>query len=356
MTEEYEINKARYAKMLEARKPFKAVFGKAELDAVPIFENPVCYDLDELVELERQHYKITYRGDVREHPEWVEEYVRTASAMKPIPDAPKPIPLWPEVKVPTLTVYTDNSEYLFNHNPDFAPYLHEMLLPEDVTPKGAVVICGGGDHGWCTVADTFQTARDFHEMGYQCFLLYNRCNQNPWCEVDSGADASRAVRYVRANAEKYRIRPDQVAYAGFSNGAITGENCIRYFSGKQKMTDWYKDYQPDALDEVYGAPDAFLCVYGPRHAGTPFDYTDVVYPPTFYAVGREDLALKNLYELLPLQLAHGVDMEIHTFAGVPHGQAGNPLVVGAVHYPNFQLWLPLADAFLQDRFNKKAND
>ena len=147
MTKEYEINRARYAKMIEARRPIKAVFGKAELDAVPIFENPVCYDLDELVELERQHYRITYRGDVREHPEWVEEYVRTASAMKPIPDAPKPILLWPEGKVPTLTEYTDNSEYLYNHNPDFAPYLHEMLVDEDVTPKGAVVICGGGDHG-----------------------------------------------------------------------------------------------------------------------------------------------------------------------------------------------------------------
>ena len=119
------------------------------------------------------------------------------------------------------------------------------------------------------------------------------------------------------------------------------------------MTDWYEGSEPDALDEMYGAPDAFLCVYGPRHAGTPFDYTDVVYPPTFYAVGREDFALQNLYELLPQQLAHGVEVEIHTFAGVPHGQAGNPLVVGAVHYPNFQLWLPLADAFLQDQFNKK---
>ena len=199
---------------------------------------------------------------------------------------------------------------------------------------------------------TFQSARDFNRMGYQCFLLYNRCNQNPWCEKDSGADASRAVRYVRANAEKYRIRPDQIAYVGFSNGAITGENCIHYYSGAQRMTDWYPDYTPDALDEVYGAPDAFLCIYGPRHAGTPFDYEKVAYPPTFYAVGREDFALQNLYQLLPLQIEHGVEVEIHTFAGVPHGQAGNRLVVGKNLYPNFELWLPLADAFMQNVFGK----
>ena len=118
------------------------------------------------------------------------------------------------------------------------------------------------------------------------------------------------------------------------------------------MTDWYPDYTPDALDEVYGAPDAFLCIYGPRHAGTPFDYEKVAYPPTFYAVGREDFALQNLYQLLPLQIEHGVEVEIHTFAGVPHGQAGNRLVVGKNLYPNFELWLPLADAFIQNVFGK----
>lgn len=352
MTDEFEINRARYTKMLEARKPFKKIFGKIELETVPIFENPVCYDMEDLVALENQMYTILYRGDVAEHPEWVEEYQRLASAMKPLPNAPKPIDLWPEGKVPTLTDYPDNNEYLFNHDPDFRPYLHEMLLPEYEKPKGAVILCGGGDHGWCTVADTFQSARDFNRMGYQCFLLYNRCNQNPWCEKDSGADASRAVRYVRANAEKYRIRPDQIAYVGFSNGAITGENCIHYYSGAQRMTDWYPDYTPDALDEVYGAPDAFLCIYGPRHAGTPFDYEKVAYPPTFYAVGREDFALQNLYQLLPLQIEHGVEVEIHTFAGVPHGQAGNRLVVGKNLYPNFELWLPLADAFMQNVFGK----
>ena len=78
----------------------------------------------------------------------------------------------------------------------------------------------------------------------------------------------------------------------------------------------------------------------------------VAYPPTFYAVGREDFALQNLYQLLPLQIEHGVEVEIHTFAGVPHGQAGNRLVVGKNLYPNFELWLPLADAFMQNVFGK----
>ena len=353
MAEEKIAMSERYRRMLEARKPLKKVFGKLELAATPIFENPLSYKLEDILELEDQHYRITYRYKVEELAEPIARYEKTLAAIKPVENAPKPIYLWPEGKMPQLTEYTDNSEYLYNHDPDFVPYMHEMLLDEDVEPKGAVILCGGGDHGWCTVADTFQSARDFHEMGYQCFMLYNRVNHNPWCEVDSGADVARAIRYIRANAEKYRIKAEHIAYAGFSNGALTGENCIRYFSGEQKMTDHYPDYQPDVLDAYYGAPDAFICVYGPRFGGADFDYSVVKYPPTFYAVGREDFALQNLYTLIPEQIAHGVDIEIHTFAGVPHGHAGNKLVVGKVDYPNFELWLPLADAFLQDLFQKK---
>ena len=80
---------------------------------------------------------------------------------------------------------------------------------------------------------------------------------------------------VRAAAGSYGIRENQVAFAGFSNGGLTGEACIRYYSGTQKTTDHFPDYREDDLDRYYGAPDAFLCIYGPRYKGAEFDYTDV---------------------------------------------------------------------------------
>ena len=108
----------------------------------------------------------------------------------------------------------------------------------------------------------------------------------------------------------------------------------------------------DELDRYYGAPDAFLCIYGPRYKGAAVDYTNVVYPPVFFAVGREDSALDNLNAVLPDLLAHGVETEVHTFAGVPHVQGGIT-IVGEKTYPNFQLWLQLADVFLQDVFQRQ---
>lgn len=193
-------------------------------------------------------------------------------------------------------------------------------------------------------------------MGYQVFMLNNRPNHNPWSERECGADAARAIRIIRRDADKYRIDPHNIAFAGYSNGGVTGEACILFYSGDKKMTDYFQDYQPDELDEVYGAPDAFLCIYGPRFAGAKVDYTGVVYPPTFFAVGREDGAMENLHATYPDLIAHGVPVEVHTFAGVPHGKAGVRVVEGQVNYPNFELWLPLADAFLQDVFHKEQED
>ena len=253
--------------------------------------------------------------------------------------------------MPTETEYTDNSGMRYNHEPDFRPYLYEMLLPEDVTPKGAVVICAGGDHGESVVKGT-QVAKDLNALGYQCFQLLNRTNQNPWTQKEAGVDAARAVRMVRKNAEKYRIHPRKVAFAGFSNGGLTGEGLIQYFSGKQSVKDAFPDYRPDELDELDATPAANLCIYGPRLVGDPFDYENVVYPPTFFAVGREDAAMDNLRYVYPDLKAHGVEVEVHTFAGVPHGMAGDKVFTGRVDYPNFELWIPLADAFMQDVYKK----
>ena len=67
---------------------------------------------------------------------------------------------------------------------------------------------------------------------------------------------------------------------------------------------------------------------------------------------REDAAMDNLRYVYPDLKAHGVEVEVHTFAGVPHGMAGDKVFTGRVDYPNFELWIPLADAFMQDVYKK----
>ena len=142
-------------------------------------------------------------------------------------------------------------------------------------------------------------------------------------------------------------------FAGFSNGGLTGELNIRYYSGSRDLKDYYPDYIPDALDAYKGSPDAYICVYGPRFNGMDFDYTDVVYPPTFIAVGLDDhAAAPNLRWMWNDLMDHGVKVEVHTFAGVPHGAAGLALVKGKEPNPGFALWTALADYFMQDIYQQ----
>ena len=319
---------------------------QAQHRSVPYFEDAPCYPAEKLVKLHGMRREMLAEEDSVRRERLVGEYLAFLDAMEKLPDAPSRVYLWQEGNMPSSGKYLENRDYRYNHDPDFRPYMYEFLLPEDAAPKGAVILCAGGDHGDCVIHEAYQSCLDFNRLGYQSFMLLNRTNRMPYTGQECGADAARLIRMLRKDAAKYRIPQNRVALAGFSNGGLTGEECIRYYSGSRKVTDYFPDYVPDELDDYYGAPDAFLCVYGPRFAGSEIDYTGVVYPPVFFAVGMEDAALDNLHWVYRDLLEHGIRAEVHTFTGVPHGQAGVSLL-GNFDYPNFELWLPLADAFMQ---------
>ena len=318
---------------------------------VPFFEDAPCYEKGQILKLHELYWNLEGEKEEQKQEELVQQLTDLLTQMMPKKDAPEKILLWEKGNMPSTGNYTDNSDLRYNHDPEFAPYMYALTVPDEVTPKGAVVVCAGGDHGDCTLHEGYQTCLDLNALGYQCFLLLNRTNRCPYDSKEAGADACRAIQMVRAGATKYRIDANRVAFAGFSNGGLTAETCIQYFSGTQTLSTHFPDYKPGTLDTYYGAPDAVLCVYGPRWKGETFDYTNVFYPPTFFAVGRDDSAMENLNAtVLDLQ-AHNVEVEIHTFSGVPHGQSGVGFY-GENKYPHFQLWLPLADAFLQHVFAK----
>lgn len=320
--------------------------------SVPFFEDIPRYPAEKLVKLHGMRRTLLETQDRVQQEALLIQYVQLLNSLEEIENPPARIYLWPEGKMPESGNYTENPDFRYQHDPDFQPYLYEFLIPEDQEAKGAVILCAGGDHGDCVIHEAYQTCLDLNQLGYQCFMLLNRTNRMPYLGTECGADAARAVRMIRANAQKYRIREDQVAFAGFSNGGLTGEECIRYYSGSKKVKDYFPEYEEDDLDGYYGAPDVFLCVYGPRWEGVEIDYTGVVYPPVMFAVGMEDTALQNLHYVYQDLLKHQIPAEVHTFWGVPHGQAGVTLF-GNHEYPNFDLWLRLADEFMQRIYREK---
>lgn len=328
-------------------------FCREEHLAVPLFENPVDYPVDTLAEMIRLAFAIRECKGRDEKIQMQKKYVELRNLLQNTYESRSPIYLWPEGKMPVMTEYTDNYDYRYLHDPDFKPNLLEVLLPKEVTPKGALLTIAGGEHGMNDVSECYQVCRDFNEKGYQCFIINCRPNRGPWNGRECGADTARAIRYVRAHAGRYRIQPGQIILAGFSNGGMTVEQCIQYYSGGQQVKDWFADYVPDELDSYPGGPDLQLCVYGPRHLGLSFDYSRVSYPPSFFAVGRQDtVAIENLNAVYADLVQRGIPAEIHTFSGHPHGYAGWKVIDG-VGNPNFDLWEDLADHFIEDAFAQK---
>lgn len=334
----------------------KAEYKAIRHSMVTVFEDGMFYSKDKLCRLFNLGRKIEdaikTESEGPDSEEMMKEYIALAGSLEKKSEGPSRIYLWPEGGIPRITEYTENTKD-WNHDPWFKPYMYALLQPENVTPKGAIVMCAGGNHGDCVFQEVYGTVDEFLAMGYQCFVLLNRPNHNPWISKEAGVDAARAVRIVRSKAEEYRINPDNIAFMGFSNGGLTGEACIEFYSGKQAVADIFPGYVPDEYDAVNATPDAFVCVYGPRWDGGEFDWTGVVYPPVMFAIGLMDNAVQNYNYVYPDLIAHGVEVETHTFAAVPHGQAGVRML-GETRYKNFDIWTNLADAFMQSVFTRDA--
>lgn len=344
----------RLKEQFKAQEPFNRILRPYAHEAVKIYEDCVCYPKDELVKLYKKEAEMRAITDLDELDRRVSEFGEVIDEVgsRRFSEVPQRIILWKEGNMPAETEYTDNSDLRYTHDPDYAPFMYEMLLPEDVAPKGAIIMSAGGDHGSNILLECYQASLEMNELGYQCFILMNRPNANPWSGKEAGADVARAVQYVRANSGKYRIRNDRVAFAGYSNGGLTGEHNIQHFSGGRSVKDAFPEYEPDELDAYSGCPDVFLCVYGPRFLGEPFDWNGVEYPPTIVIVGEKDFNIPNIAPYAEDLRSHGVTVEMHTFINCPHGGVGNA-ILGEVEHPNYYQWRTLCDAFMTELYRKQ---
>ena len=140
----------------------KKAIAEERLKAVPFFEDAPCYPVEELVRMWRLGRQLEAETDNKNCMAQLWEFCMLRDSLQKKENAPQRIYLWPDGRMPVMTEYEDNSDCRYNHNPDFRPYLYEMLLPEGKEPKGAVVVCAGGDHGDCVLSEGYQTCLDFN--------------------------------------------------------------------------------------------------------------------------------------------------------------------------------------------------
>jgi len=87
----------------------------------------------------------------------------------------------------------------------------------DPACDGMLIIPGGGYGGVCSDREGYPIAYAFCSRGVNCFVLHYSVNRKG-VFPDQLIEASRAMKHIKENAEKYRVNPDRIFTVGFSAG------------------------------------------------------------------------------------------------------------------------------------------
>lgn len=205
--------------------------------------------------------------------------------------------------------------------------------------RGTVIICPGGAYRLRAPHEGVDYARYLNSIGLDAFVLDYRVK--PYTFPYPLLDARRAIRYVRANAERYGIDPEKIAIMGSSAGGHLAAISSTYkgeISGEGVDSLDEVDCMPNAQILCYpvldleGHPGSFINLLADKYAMhkrvTPSKLADESTPPLFLWHTATDGAVdvngsfryaSRLHEL-------GVSIEIHVYPDGPHGMglANNP--------------------------------
>ena len=131
----------------------------------------------------------------------------------------------------------------------------EFYLPDvsDARPRAAVIVCPGGGYTNLAPHEGEPFARLFTENGMIGVVCYYRVA--PWRYPAPQADASRAIRLVRANAARFGIDPQRVGLMGFSAGG-------HLVTTVGTQPDLHRDPEDDLSGTWHARPDRLIVAYG----------------------------------------------------------------------------------------------
>lgn len=117
---------------------------------------------------------------------------------------------------------------------------------------GCVIVLPGGGYQMKALHEAEPIALAMNAQGFSAFVLDYRVK--PYrCPLPQ-QDAARAVRHVRANAEKYGVNPDKIAVLGFSAGGHLAACSGVYWDRGDASS-------ADAVERVSSRPDAVVLCY-----------------------------------------------------------------------------------------------
>ena len=174
-----------------------------------------------------------------------------------------------------------DGEYTYPLAFEFRPNLRKYLIEDGKTHPVMLVLPGGG-YAVVVPPEGELVAKRFNELGYSCFVMTYTTNQTMKAPVMDQAmrDLARAIRFVRKNAEEYKVDPNHLYVCGFSAAGHVCASVCDYWDEIEETDPEYKDIscRPDAAilsypvitSGEYAHQDSFRFLLG----GDIYDRTD----------------------------------------------------------------------------------
>lgn len=212
--------------------------------------------------------------------------------------------------------------------------------PTGLPPTTAVIVAPGGSYlRLAANHEGRQIANWFNSQGVTAFVLRYRLGPRYHHPIEM-QDAQRAIRFVRANAQKFGVRPDRVGFMGFSAGGHLASTVATHFDAGNPSA-------PDAIDRSSSRPDFVVLAYPVISMTADYTHKQSVKsllgdnpdpklmlqmsnelqvtaetPPTFLFTTSEDTTVppeNSIAFYLALHKA-GVPAEMHVFEKGGHGK------------------------------------
>ena len=146
-----------------------------------------------------------------------------------------------------------DGEYHYPAAYGFVPFMISYIH-EDKEIHPAMIVVPGGAYRYASPSEGHLPAEEFYRAGYNVFVLAYTVNYlDEPLKLQPLHDISRAVRMIRANAERYEIDLEKIALCGFSAGGhLCASLCVHYGD----IADGSPKYQ-----SVSNRPDAAILSY-----------------------------------------------------------------------------------------------
>ena len=136
----------------------------------------------------------------------------------------------------------EEGEYNYKAAYGFAPNIH-AYLHDDETKRKCMLICPGGGYCMCVPHEAQLPAHEFYNQGMNVFVLTYTTDITMSVPLKKQPlmDVSRAIRFIRKNADKYHVDSSNLIICGFSAGAhVCGSVTVHYDDVKDD-NEKYKD-------------------------------------------------------------------------------------------------------------------